>query len=315
MTLETAYRSLVLGVAGHPWVEGLIRHRARGLVRRYVAGETLEEALRAAEALEGTGVHAILDLLGEGVGREEEALAFQEALLGLIRALGEKPWPKYVSLKPTQLGLDLSEGLAYRLLLGLVEEAEPRGVFLRLDMEDSPRVEATLRLYRRLRAQGFSGVGIVLQSYLYRTERDFSELLPLLKEGADPAKPPLRLVKGAYREPRGVAFQDKRLIDAQYLYLAKWALREGLPVAFATHDPRLIGEIRRHAEAFGIPKGRFEFQFLYGVRPAEARRLAGEGYRVRAYVPYGTHWYPYLTRRIAERPENLLLVLRSLLGG
>ncbi len=150
-------------------------------------------------------------------------------------------------------------------------------------------------------------MGIVLQSYLYRTEKDLLDLLPY--------RPNLRLVKGAYREPKEVAFQDKRLVDAEYLHLGKLALREGLYVAFATHDPRILAEVRRYTEAMGIPKERFEFQFLYGVRPEEQRRLAREGYVVRAYVPYGSHWYPYLTRRIAERPENLLLVLRSLLGG
>ena len=162
MNLDLAYRSFVLGVAGHPQVERLIKHRAKGLVRRYVAGETLEEALKAAEALEREGVHAILDLLGEMVRTEEEARAFQRGLLELVWALAGKPWPKYISLKLTQLGLDLSEDLALALLREVLREAEPRGVFVRLDMEDSPRVEATLRLYRALREEGFSQVGIVL---------------------------------------------------------------------------------------------------------------------------------------------------------
>ena len=143
MNLDLAYRSFVLGVAGHPQVERLIKHRAKGLVRRYVAGETLEEALKAAEALEREGVHAILDLLGEMVRTEEEARAFQRGLLELVWALAGKPWPKYISLKLTQLGLDLSEDLALALLREVLREAEPRGVFVRLDMEDSPRVEAT----------------------------------------------------------------------------------------------------------------------------------------------------------------------------
>lgn len=307
MTLDIAYRSFVLGVAGNPGVEGFIRRRARGLVRRYVAGETLEEALKAAEALEREGVHAILDLLGEMVRTEEEARAFQRGLLELVWALGEKPWPKYLSLKLTQLGLDLSEDLTLSLLRKILKEAEPRGVFVRLDMEDSPRVEATLRIYKALREEGFSQVGIVLQSYLYRTEKDLLDLLPY--------RPNLRLVKGAYREPKEVAFQDKRLIDAEYLHLGKLALREGLYVAFATHDPRLIAEVKRYTEAMGIPREGFEFQLLYGVRPEAQKSLAREGYTVRAYVPYGRDWYPYLTRRIAERPENLFLVLRSLLGG
>ncbi|MFN4070823.1 MAG: proline dehydrogenase [Thermus caldifontis] len=307
MNLDLMYRQAVLSVAENPRVEALIKGRAKSLVRRYVAGETLEEALLAAERLEAQGVHAILDLLGEMVRSEEEARAFQEGILELVRRVAEHPWPKYVSLKLTQLGLDLSEALALELLREILKEAEPKGVFVRIDMEDSPRVEATLRLYRALREEGFSGVGLVLQSYLFRTEKDFWELLPY--------RPNLRLVKGAYREPKEVAFQDKRLIDAEFLHLGKLALKEGLYVAFATHDPRLIAEVKRYTEAMGVPKDRFEFQFLYGVRPEEQRRLAQEGYTVRAYVPYGTHWYPYLSRRIAERPENLGLVLRSLLGG
>lgn len=307
MNLDLFYRQAVLSVAGNPKVEALIKTRARSLVRRYVAGETLEEALVVAERLEAQGVHAILDLLGEMVRSEEEARAFQKGILELIRAVAGRPWPKYVSLKLTQLGLDLSEALTLELLREMLREAEPKGVFVRIDMEDSPRVEATLRLYKALREEGFSQVGIVLQSYLYRTEKDFWDLLPY--------RPNLRLVKGAYREPKEVAFPDKRLIDAEYLHLGKLALKEGLYVAFATHDPRIIAELKRYTEAMGIPRSRFEFQFLYGVRPEEQRRLAREGYTVRAYVPYGRDWYPYLTRRIAERPENLLLVLRSLVSG
>ncbi|MFD3006071.1 proline dehydrogenase [Thermus tengchongensis] len=307
MNLDMVYRQAVLSVAGNPKVEALIKGRARSLVRRYVAGESLEEALQAAERLEAEGVHAILDLLGEMVRSEEEARGFQAGILELVRKISERPWPKYVSLKLTQLGLDLSETLALELLRGILREAEPRGVFVRLDMEDSPRVDATLRLYKALREEGFTGVGVVLQSYLYRTEKDLLDLLPY--------RPNLRLVKGAYREPKEVAFQDKRLIDAEFLHLGKLALKEGLYVAFATHDPRLIAEVKRYTQAMGVPRDRFEFQLLFGVRPEEQRRLAQEGYTVRAYVPYGTHWYPYLSRRIAERPENLFLVLRSLLGG
>jgi len=307
MSLDLVYRQAVLSVAGNPRVEALIKGRARSLVRRYVAGESLEEALQAAERLEAEGVHAILDLLGEMVRSEEEARGFQAGILELVRKISERPWPKYVSLKLTQLGLDLSETLALELMRGILREAEPRGVFVRMDMEDSPRVDATLRLYKALREEGFHGVGLVLQSYLFRTEKDLLDLLPY--------KPNLRLVKGAYREPKEVAYGDKRLIDAEFLHLGKLALKEGLYVAFATHDPRLIAEVKRYTQAMGVPKDRFEFQLLFGVRPEEQRRLAQEGYTVRAYVPYGTHWYPYLSRRIAERPENLFLVLRSLLGG
>ncbi|RDI95401.1 proline dehydrogenase [Meiothermus sp. QL-1] len=307
MDLNHSYRAFVLAVAQNPRIEALVRSRARRLARRFVAGDTLEEALAAVEALEREGVHAILDLLGEMVRTEAEARRFQQELIRLVQALAARPYPRYLSLKLTQLGLDLGEELALELLEGVVREAERAGCFVRIDMEDSPRVEATLRIYRRLREAGHEGLGVVLQSYLKRSERDLEALVPL--------GTPVRIVKGAYREPPAVAFQDKRLVDAQFLLLAKKALEKGLPTAIATHDPRIIEEMKRWTAERGIERERFEFQMLYGVRPAEQKRLAQEGYTVRAYVPYGTDWYPYFSRRIAERPENLLFVARSLLPG
>jgi proline dehydrogenase len=176
-----------------------------------------------------------------------------------------------------------------------------------MDMEDSPRVSATLRVYKRLRQAGYQNTGVVLQSYLKRTEQDFADLLPL--------KPAIRVVKGAYKEPEAAAFQDKGIIDAQYVLLGKQALEHGLYTAIASHDPRIIEEFRRWTTEKGIGKDQFEFQLLYGVRRDEQKRLAAEGYRVRAYVPYGTDWYPYFSRRIAERPENLIFIARSLIQG
>lgn len=307
MDLNLSYRSFVLAIAQNPSVKNLVLTRGKGLSRRFVAGDTLEEALKVVEGLERERIHAILDLLGEMVTSEEMARGFQAEIVGLIRALGARPYPRYVSVKLTQLGLDLSEDLAFSLMQGILEEARQADCFVRIDMEDSPRVDATLRVYRRLREEGYTHTGIVLQSYLKRSEKDLEALLPL--------KPAVRIVKGAYKEPPEVAFQDKRLIDAQYLLLAKKALENGLPTAIATHDPHLIAEMQRWTAEKGISKEGFEFQLLYGVRRDEQRRLAAEGYTVRAYVPYGTDWYPYLSRRIAERPENLLFVARSLVQG
>lgn len=307
MDLNQSYRSFVLAIAQNPSVKNLVLTRGKGLSRRFVAGDTLEEALKAVEELERERIHAILDLLGEMVTSEEMARGFQAEIVGLIRALGARPYPRYVSVKLTQLGLDLSEDLAFSLMRGILQEARQAECFVRIDMEDSPRVDATLRVYRRLREEGYTHTGIVLQSYLKRSEKDLEALLPL--------KPAVRIVKGAYKEPPEVAFQDKRLIDAQYLLLAKKALENGLPTAIATHDPHLIAEMRRWTAEKGISKEGFEFQLLFGVRRDEQRRLAAEGYTVRAYVPYGTDWYPYLSRRIAERPENLIFVARSLVQG
>jgi len=263
--------------------------------------------LQAVEVLERDKVHAILDLLGEMVTSEAEARKFQSELVRLVQAFGALPYPRYVAVKLTQLGLDLSEDLAYPLMHEILSEAQKVDCFVRIDMEDSPRVDATLRVYRRLHQAGFENVGVVLQSYLKRTEQDLQSLIPL--------KTPVRIVKGAYKEPPEVAFQDKRIIDGQFLLLCKKALENGLYTAIASHDPQIIQEMKRWTAQMGIGPDRFEFQLLYGVRRDEQKKLAAEGYTVRAYVPYGTDWYPYFSRRIAERPENLLFVARSLIQG
>lgn len=307
MDLNQSYRSFVLAVAQNPSVKNLMLTRGKGFSRRFVAGDTLEEALHVVDALEADKVHAILDLLGEMVTSEEQSRGFQAEIIRLIQAFAAKPFPRYVALKLTQVGLDLDENLAFELMRGILDETKKSDCFVRIDMEDSPRVDATLRVYGRLREAGYDNTGIVLQSYLKRTERDLEALMPL--------KPAVRIVKGAYKEPAEVAFQDKRLVDGQYLVLAKKALESGLRTAIASHDPYIIEEIKRWTAEKGLSKDKFEFQLLYGVRRDEQRRLAAEGHTVRAYVPYGTDWYPYLSRRIAERPENLLFVARSLVQG
>ncbi len=307
MDLNRAYRLMVLSVARCRVVRDLVLNRGRAFSRRFVAGDAVEDAFRAVDALERSGVHAILDLLGEQVTSPEMARRFKGEIVRLIDALGARPYPRYVSLKLTQLGLNLDEGLAAALMEEILQAARRADCFARIDMEDSHRVDATLRVYRRLRAAGFRNTGIVLQSYLRRAERDLEELLPL--------RPALRIVKGAYDEPPEVAFQARRAIDANFLRLARMAMEAGLPVALATHDPRLIGEMKGWIAERGIDRGSYEFQMLYGIRRDEQKRLAAEGHTVRAYVPYGTEWYPYLSRRIAERPENLLFVARSILRG
>ncbi|MDX2005495.1 MAG: proline dehydrogenase family protein [Meiothermus sp.] len=307
MDLNQSYRSFVLAMAQNPTFKNLVMTRGKNFSRRFVAGDTLEEALKAVEVLEQDKVHAILDLLGEMVSSEEDSRKFQAEIIRLVREFGTRPHPKYVALKPTQVGLDLSEDLTFSLLSEILAEAKKLDCFVRIDMEDSPRVDATLRVYRRLREAGFDNVGVVLQSYLKRTERDLEELLPL--------KPAVRIVKGAYKEPEAAAFQDKRIIDAQYVVLAKKMLEAGLYTAIASHDPYILEEFKRWTAERGIGKDKFEFQLLYGVRRDEQKKLAAEGYTVRAYVPYGTDWYPYLSRRIAERPENLIFVARSLVQG
>ncbi len=307
MGLNQVYRSVVLGVAGQPWLERLITTKGRPLALRFVAGETLEEALKAVEALEAEGVHSILDLLGEMVTSEEMACRFKDQILELIEAFGRLPYPRYVSLKLTQLGLDLSEELAYRHMTEILERARAAECFVRIDMEDSPRVDATLRIYRRLLEAGYTNVGTVLQAYLRRSAQDLEALLPY--------KPNLRIVKGAYKEPPEVAFTDKRTVDRQYLALVQRNLEAGNPTAIATHDERIIREMKRWVRERGVSEELYEFQMLYGIRRDLQQALAREGYTVRAYVPYGRDWYPYFSRRIAERPENLFFVVRGLLRG
>jgi proline dehydrogenase len=189
----------------------------------------------------------------------------------------------------------------------ILEEAQKVDCVVQIDIEDSPRVDATLRIYKRLREAGFGNIGVALQSYLKRTEKDLADLMPL--------KLAVRMVKGAYKEPAEVVFQDKRIIDAQFILLSKKMLEAGIYVAIASHDPHIIQEMKRWTAEKGIGKDKFEFQLLYGVRRDEQKKLAAEGYTVRAYVPYGSDWYPYLSRRIAERPENLLFVAQSLVQG
>lgn len=307
MDINQSYRSFTLAIAQNPSIKNLMMTRGKGFSRRFVAGDTLEEALKAVDVLEQDKVHAILDLLGEMIESEEQSRQFQSEIIQLIQQFGTRPYSRYIALKPTQVGLDVSEDLAFLLLSEILQEAQKVACFVRIDMEDSPRVDATLRVYKRLRQAGFDNTGIVLQSYLKRTERDLEQLLPL--------KPAVRIVKGAYKEPESVAFQDKRMVDAQYVLLAKKMLENGLYTAIASHDPYIITEFKRWTAEKGIGKDKFEFQLLYGVRRDEQKRLAAEGYTVRAYVPYGTDWYPYLSRRIAERPENLVFVARSLVQG
>jgi proline dehydrogenase len=307
MDFNQTYRSFVLSVAQNTTVKNLVLTRGKGFSRRFVAGDTLADALKAVDGLASDNIHGILDLLGEMVSSEAQAKQFQKEIIELIHAFGQKLYPRYIALKLTQLGLDLGEDLCFNLMTEILSEAKKAVCFVRIDMEDSPRVEATLRIYKRLRETGFSNTGVVLQSYLKRTEKDLDELLSL--------RPAIRVVKGAYKEPAEVAFQDKRMIDAQYLVLAKKALEHGCYTAVATHDPMLIEEIKRWTLAKGIDKEKFEFQFLYGVRRDEQKKLAAEGYTTRAYIPYGTDWYPYFSRRVAERPENFIFVARSLFQG
>jgi len=274
---------------------------------RFVAGETLDECVAVLRRLNDQGLHANTTLLGEGVLEPTETEAVVSAYRTIIDRIAEEHLRANVALKLTHLGLDISEELAHDNVRALVEQATERDQFIRIDMEQSQYVDPTLRIFRRLREGGLDRVGTVLQSYLYRTPRDLDALLPLA--------PNLRLVKGAYLEPESVAYPHKADVDAAYVTLLEQMLAQPGHTAIATHDSALIQHAIRYAADHGVDRGRFEFQMLYGVRPQLQLDLVRRGYKVLVATPYGPEWYPYLMRRLGERPANLLFFLRNTLRG
>jgi proline dehydrogenase len=270
---------------------------------RFVAGETMDDSIRALRALNERGLWANTTLLGEAIRDEGEARAVAEEYVVLVDRIAAEGLRANVALKLTHLGLDIEEELAYENLRRIVD----RGSFVRIDMEQSAYVDATLRIYRRLRDDGLDNVGTVLQAYLYRTEDDLRSLLPLA--------PNLRLVKGAYLEPAAVAYPQKADVDAAYVRLLETMLLGGGYTAIATHDEQIIEHAIRFADERRVPHDSFEFQMLYGVRPQLQLALAARGYKVLVATPYGPEWYPYLMRRLGERPANALFLVRNLVRG
>jgi proline dehydrogenase len=280
------------------------RHGMRLGAGRFVAGTTLDDCVRVIRRLNDDGLHANTTLLGESVTDAAGAREVRDEYVRILQRLWAERLRCNVALKLTHLGLVIDEELAYANVRAVVEEAARLATFVRIDMEDSPWVDATLRTYRRLRDEGLDAVGTVLQAYLYRTERDLEELLPL--------QPNLRIVKGAYLEPPAVAYPDKADVDRAYLRLVETSLTRGGYTAIATHDEAMIRHTLEFAERNAIPRDRFELQMLYGIRPQRQRELVRAGYKVLVATPFGPDWYPYLMRRLAERPANLLFFLRSL---
>ncbi|MGH2533007.1 MAG: proline dehydrogenase family protein [Thermomicrobiales bacterium] len=299
------FRRAILGATHRPLIARLVRRYGMRLgASRFVAGETLDECMAALRALNDQGLRANTTLLGEGVRDEATATWVVEQYVGVLDRIAAEGLTANVALKLTHLGLDLGEELAYGNVARLVKHAATHGNIIRIDMEESARVDATLRIYRRLREDGHDNVGTVLQSYLYRTIEDLAGLLPL--------RPNLRIVKGAYLEPPDVAYQQKADVDRLYVDLAERMLVEGGFTAVATHDERIIQHIIGFTERHAIGRDRFEFQMLYGIRPQLQRDLAARGYRVLVATPYGPEWYFYLMRRLAERPANLWFFLSNL---
>jgi proline dehydrogenase len=303
--VDALLRKGILGAADDPRVRRLVsKHGMRLGGSRFVAGETVDACVRVLRSLNEQGLYANTTLLGEGVRDEKAARAVTDEYVALVDRLVDEELRANVALKLTHLGLQLGEEVAYANVRRIVERAQERSTFVRIDMEQSSFVDATLRTYRRLRENGLDAVGTVLQAYLYRTEHDLEELLPL--------QPNLRLVKGAYLEPPQVAYPRKADVDGAYVRLLETMLRAGGHTAIATHDESIVEHAVRFAEAHAVPRDRFEFQMLYGVRPQLQLGLAARGYKVLVATPYGPEWYPYLMRRLGERPANALFLLRNL---
>ncbi|MDF2721168.1 MAG: proline dehydrogenase [Paenibacillus sp.] len=308
MTMDIAaklYRKTVLAVAGNRAVQALSLRYGKRWAAKFVAGDTAQDALRQVRQLNKKGIMSTIDHLGESISALREAESARDEYVRLLKLIGEAGLEANVSLKPTQFGLELDPARCYAWIRDVAAQAAQQsggGGFVRLDMEGSPHTQATLDIARRLHAEGLTGVGTVIQASLRRSERDVADMLA---RGIR-----LRLVKGAYKEPGSIAWQSGADIAASFRKLIRLALDSGVYTAIATHDERIIGWTQAYAEQHGIAKSAFEFQMLYGLRTTRQAELADAGYRMRCYVPYGTMWYPYYTRRLAEKPAHLWMVLK-----
>lgn len=305
-------RTLILKTSALKPVEKLVRKSFffRPLVRRFIAGDTLDEAMASSQVLLDRGFKVTLDMLGENTKTEAEALAAKSTYIAMLDRIGAQTAEPVetcnISIKLTQCGLDLGNDFATQSYREVLAAAKTHGAFVRVDMEASAYTARTIDIVTGA-LKDFDNTGTVLQSYLIRTDEDVQTMVDL---GAR-----VRLVKGAYLEPATVAYQDKRDVDAAYIRQARKLLREAHYPAIATHDERIILELNGFVEDMKIDKARFEYQMLYGIRRDLQDRLLKEGYNVRVYVPFGEAWYPYFTRRLAERPANAFFILKSLFKG
>jgi proline dehydrogenase len=277
------------------------------LSSRFVAGLEIDDALRVAEQVNRQGMFVTLDSLGESVTTEAEALRSADVYHRLLDEIAARKLKSNISVKLTQMGLTQDPGLAERIAANLTQHARATGNFVRIDMEDSSLTQVTMDIVRRLHAQPdmADAVGIVIQSYLFRSQSDIEQLI------SDGIR--VRLCKGAYKEPPEVAFPRKADVDANYIKLSNLLLQSPIYHGLATHDENMIAAAKSFAAAHNIPPSHFEFQMLFGVRRDLQRKLVAEGYNVRVYVPFGREWYPYFMRRLAERPANVFFIARQLL--
>ena len=307
--LDVTSKALFHGLAQVPTLQRLASKygmRRGGFARRFIAGETIEEAIEAVADLPGKGLTLTLDYLGESVASADAAAAAAADYLGIIDKIVASGIERNISLKLTQLGLDVDHATAVDNMRRILEPADANGFFVRIDMENSPYTEATLSILETLRQLGHTSIGTVIQTCLKRSEADIRRLNALGVR--------VRLVKGAYREPATAAYQKKGEVDAAFIDLMRLLLDEGTYPAIATHDPIMIETAKAYAKSKGYANDRFEFQMLYGIRRDLQTALVAQGYRLRVYVPFGKQWYPYFMRRLGERPANVAFVLKGILS-
>jgi len=309
--LDAAAKALFHSLAGVALLKRLasrygMPERGGGFARRFIAGENVEDAIAAVRPLASRGLLLTLDYLGESVATTEEADQATRDYRKILQAIAVADIERNVSVKLTQLGLDVDRATCVDNLRRILDPAVEHGFFVRIDMESSAYTDVTLQVFETIWGQGYTNIGLVLQSYLMRTPADMQRAIAL---GAR-----IRLVKGAYKEPKTVAFQQKADVDAAYVRLMQVLLDTGTYPAIATHDPVMIAATKAYAAEKGYAKDRFEFQMLYGIRRDLQTALVGEGYRMRIYVPFGQQWFPYFMRRLGERPANIGFVLRGIFG-
>lgn len=273
------------------------------MAKSFVAGETVDDALKAVKKLNQKGIMATLDVLGESVKDREDADKAVGAYLNLLDAIPQAGVNSHASLKLTQMGLDIDDEYCFQNMVKILSRAKEQANFVRFDMEGSPHTQRTLDIFHRIREK-FDNVGIVIQAYLYRSEKDIQDLNRI--------KARVRICKGAYKEPKEIAIKKMKDIQENFMKLAKMLFQNGEYPAIGTHDDKLIKATKDYAAEHNISKENFEFQLLYGIRTKTQQKLAEEGYRVRVYVPFGTHWLPYFLRRLRERKENVFFVFKNL---
>ncbi|MBE0670673.1 MAG: proline dehydrogenase family protein [Anaerolineales bacterium] len=317
-------RSFLIYLSKAAWAQNLVTNWgfAWRTASRFIAGTKLEEAMRVVRELNAKGINATLDHLGEHTNTPEEAQQATDDIFATLDALGTDPDARCnVSIKLTQIGLSLDEGLCVQNLERILARAKQNNTFIRIDIEDTPYTDKTINLYYLMREKGYNNVGTAVQSYLFRAEADTRRMA---QDGV-----PIRLVKGAYKEPPDKAFPKKADVDANYDLLAKILIDASIafntklsangripPIpAIASHDEKRIAFAKSYAEKAGLSKDGLEFQMLYGIRRDLQEKLAAEGYPVRVYVPFGTHWYPYFMRRLAERPANIWFFVSNFFKG